>query len=348
MASSNLQSLLGGTPDAVRAYLCERGASDIEEKTYSDCSYIQSKSQGISMRLKGDQVDCVYVYSSSPKNKGYSRFQGDLPLDLTLDFRYADVAEALGVPADREGGKGNMECVAVYELIGVEVGFDFRFWEECNDKTNPEVLYYCFFNKLEETDRMCEVCGKVCSSCCSRCKKIDGCKTAKYGSYCKAWQSPAVCFGLVEKADGSYCFQPNDKDCYGDAVSCDSSVTTATTTTSTRSTTTTTSTTITTTTTTKKATTTTAPFGGVFCGNVMGESFKVDFESGHATISVMGMAMHADYKVNGNQMDFYNYDATLTKLMHMMNIDSVDATIVDSNDVHIKIGFLIDTTVTRC
>lgn len=177
MATSSLEPLLGASPVDVRGFLESQGAADIEEKEYSDCGYIQSKSLGISMRLKGDRVDCIYVYTSSAKNKGYTRYQGDLPLSLSLDFRYSDVSKKLGVPVDREGGKGNMECVAVYELLGVEVGFDFRFWEECNDNTNPEVLYYCFFNKLEETDRMCEVCGKVCSSCCSRCKKVWYCSS---------------------------------------------------------------------------------------------------------------------------------------------------------------------------
>ncbi|KAF4649322.1 hypothetical protein FOZ61_001460, partial [Perkinsus olseni] len=186
-------------------------------------------------------------------------------------------------------------------------------------------------------------------SCASLCNQIDGCKTAKYGSYCKAWKEPAVCFGLVRKADGSYCFQPTDKDCVGDSVSCDSRIlTTAAPVTTTAAPVTTTAAPVTTTAAPKPTTTTTtaAPFGGVFCGNVMGESFKVDFEGGHATISVMGMDMHADYKIDGNEMDFFNYGPTLSKLMNMMHINSVQATIVDANDVHIKIGVLIDTTVT--
>ncbi|KAF4656707.1 Myosin-binding protein C, slow-type, partial [Perkinsus chesapeaki] len=70
------------------------------------------------------------------------------------------------------------------------------------------------------------VCSARDTCTSSSLSRIDGCKTAKYGSYCKAWKEPAVCFGLVRKADGSYCFQPNDKDCFGDAVSCDTSVTT--------------------------------------------------------------------------------------------------------------------------
>ncbi|KAF4703645.1 hypothetical protein FOZ63_029902 [Perkinsus olseni] len=78
----------------------------------------------------------------------------------------------------------------------------------------------------------------------------------------------------------------------------------------------------------------------------MGQSFNINFENGQATINVMGMKMHADYKVNGSEMEFSNYDQTLSKLMHMMHIDAVKATIIDANDVHVSIGALIDTTLT--
>ncbi|EER00327.1 merozoite surface protein 2, putative [Perkinsus marinus ATCC 50983] len=267
--------------------------------------------------------------------------------------------------------------------------------------------------------------------CMSLCNDVEGCKTAKYGSYCKSWKSPATCFGLIKKSDGSICFQPTDKECVGEAVTCSdvtptspvgtttteapattteapattteapattteapattteapattteapattteapatttevpattttteapaTTTTTAapTTTTTTEAPTTTTTTQAPTTTTTTQApttttTTTTPVFGGHFCGKVMGQSFDIDFTDGHATINVAGMMkMHADYKVNGSEMEFFNYDATLTKLMKMMHIDAVKATIVDANDVHVTIGSLIDTTVTRC
>ncbi|KAF4679503.1 hypothetical protein FOZ60_014964 [Perkinsus olseni] len=271
-------------------------------------------------------------------------------------------------------------------------------------------------------------------SCISLCNDVEGCKIAKYGSYCKSWKSPAVCFGLLKKADGSVCFQPTDKDCVGEPVACsavsstpvphsteapatttaapvtttaapvtttaapvtttaapvtttaapvtttaapvttteapvtttEASVTTTAaptttttaapttttakpTTTTTQAPTTTTAKPTTTTTQAPTTTTTTAPaFGGVFCGNVMGQSFNINFENGQATINVMGMKMHADYKVNGSEMEFSNYDQTLSKLMHMMHIDAVKATIIDANDVHVSIGALIDTTLTRC
>ncbi|KAF4660122.1 hypothetical protein FOL46_006322 [Perkinsus olseni] len=247
------------------------------------------------------------------------------------------------------------------------------------------------------------------------CSKVDGCRESKYGSYCKGWMTPSTCFGLVEKADGSYCFQPGDDSCVGEAVPCsmgrvttaeptESPVTTAapvtksvattgapveTTTTTAKATTqavetttvektttpkettvktttpkdttiattttteaTTTITTTTTTTTTEAATTTTtaAPaFGGNFCGNVMGQSFTVDFASnGRATINVMGMSAGADYTVDGDDIEFSNYDPMLAKLMHQFHINKIDATIVSPDSVHIKIGFLLDTTITKC
>ena len=34
-----------------------------------------------------------------------------------------------------------------------------------------------------------------------------------HSSYCKYWQTPAVCFGLYYRRDGSVCFQPNDPGC---------------------------------------------------------------------------------------------------------------------------------------
>ncbi|KAF4721521.1 hypothetical protein FOZ63_006118, partial [Perkinsus olseni] len=48
-----------------------------------------------------------------------------------------------------------------------------------------------------------------------------------YDSYCKSWQSPTVCFGLVKKADGSICFEPADADCVGEPIACGEEPTTA-------------------------------------------------------------------------------------------------------------------------
>ncbi|EER15892.1 merozoite surface protein 2, putative [Perkinsus marinus ATCC 50983] len=264
-------------------------------------------------------------------------------------------------------------------------------------------------------------------ACSQMCSEVDGCRGSKYGSYCKGWMTPSICFGLVRRTDGSYCFQPGDVNCVGEAVPCsmghvttaeptESPLTTAvpatksasttsasiattatevnttaaptttaqavtttpvetttntvgpittTTATTTRVTTTTTATTpkatttttattraTTTTMTTTKATTTTAAspaFGGHYCGSMMGQSFTVDFASnGRATINVMGMSAGADYTVDGDDIEFSNYDPMLAKLMQQFHIKKIDATIISPDSVHIKIGFLLDTTITKC
>ncbi|KAF4666778.1 hypothetical protein FOL47_003918 [Perkinsus chesapeaki] len=79
------------------------------------------------------------------------------------------------------------------------------------------------------------------------------------------------------------------------------------------------------------------------------KSFKVDFASnGRATINVMGMSAGADYTVDGDAIEFSNYDPMLAKLMNQFGINSIDATIVSPDSVHIKIGFLVNTTITKC
>ncbi|KAF4701651.1 hypothetical protein FOZ62_004296, partial [Perkinsus olseni] len=63
--------------------------------------------------------------------------------------------------------------------------------------------------------------------CAQMCSYVDGCAKSKYDSYCKSWQSPTVCFGLVKKADGSICFEPADADCVGEPIACGEQPTTA-------------------------------------------------------------------------------------------------------------------------
>jgi hypothetical protein len=51
-----------------------------------------------------------------------------------------------------------------------------------------------------------DYCQQVCDS-------MSTCSGSKYGSYCKSYQTVAVCFGMYVRPDGSYCFQPNDPSC---------------------------------------------------------------------------------------------------------------------------------------
>ncbi|EER15104.1 hypothetical protein Pmar_PMAR023430 [Perkinsus marinus ATCC 50983] len=56
--------------------------------------------------------------------------------------------------------------------------------------------------------------------CAQMCSYVEGCANSKYDSYCKTWQSPSVCFGLIKKSDGSICFEPTDADCVGESIAC--------------------------------------------------------------------------------------------------------------------------------
>ncbi|KAF4652636.1 hypothetical protein FOL47_010991, partial [Perkinsus chesapeaki] len=87
---------------------------------------------------------------------------------------------------------------------------------------------------------------------------------------------------------------------------------------------------------------------GKFCGTLYGQRFSVDFEEGHATVSVLGESAGADYTVDGTNIVFSNYDPMLQKLMDTFNIKKIEGTIVNSSEVHIKADFLIDTTLTSC
>ncbi|KAF4656019.1 hypothetical protein FOL46_008027 [Perkinsus olseni] len=219
--------------------------------------------------------------------------------------------------------------------------------------------------------------------CAQMCSDVSGCGNSKYGSYCKSWLSSPICFGLMKKSDGSVCFQPTDSSCVGDAIPCDTVSTPAVTTTAEPVTTTTKAAVSTTTTkvavsttttkaavsTTTEATTTTAVptsattvevttttttttvtdgFGGKYCGDLYGQSFSVDFEEGRATVSVLGQSAGADYEVEGTKIVFSNYDPMLQKLMNAFHIKGIDGTIISPTEVHIKAGFLIDTTLTSC
>ncbi|EER00205.1 hypothetical protein Pmar_PMAR017063 [Perkinsus marinus ATCC 50983] len=57
--------------------------------------------------------------------------------------------------------------------------------------------------------------------CAQMCSYVEGCAKSKFNSYCKTWQSPPVCFGLIKKSDGSICFEPTDADCVGEPIACD-------------------------------------------------------------------------------------------------------------------------------
>ncbi|KAF4655372.1 hypothetical protein FOL47_009461 [Perkinsus chesapeaki] len=57
------------------------------------------------------------------------------------------------------------------------------------------------------------------TTCQSVCDGLVGCKDSAWGSYCKSWQDPPVCFGIFKRYDGSLCHQ-SESGCEGEPYEC--------------------------------------------------------------------------------------------------------------------------------
>ncbi|KAF4692767.1 hypothetical protein FOZ60_012669 [Perkinsus olseni] len=62
------------------------------------------------------------------------------------------------------------------------------------------------FQPDSEYNADCDDSGEVCDG-------MAGCKDSSWGSYCKFWQDPPVCFGIITKDDGSLCHASDDDEC---------------------------------------------------------------------------------------------------------------------------------------
>ncbi|EER05484.1 hypothetical protein Pmar_PMAR011508 [Perkinsus marinus ATCC 50983] len=63
-------------------------------------------------------------------------------------------------------------------------------------------------------------CSNPKATCQDICNDMPQCRDSKWSSYCKLWQKPPVCFGIIKKADGTLCFTPTDEDCEGESLTC--------------------------------------------------------------------------------------------------------------------------------
>ncbi|KAF4654150.1 hypothetical protein FOL47_010110 [Perkinsus chesapeaki] len=83
---------------------------------------------------------------------------------------------------------------------------------------------YCFQPTEQATCDDSVLKPVSCQDTCQQvCDSLPSCKGSKYGSYCKTWQNPPVCFGIIQKADKSLCFHPADpQGCNGDPYPCTS------------------------------------------------------------------------------------------------------------------------------
>ncbi|KAF4670200.1 hypothetical protein FOL47_002132 [Perkinsus chesapeaki] len=101
--------------------------------------------------------------------------------------------------------KSNGVCFGFYHK---DDGYCFQPTEQesCDDTTLMPV--YC-----PEEEEPKPTCHDVCNN-------LEQCRMSKWGSYCKTWQDPQVCFGIIKKADDSLCFAPTDEDCDGEPYYC--------------------------------------------------------------------------------------------------------------------------------
>ncbi|EER15078.1 hypothetical protein Pmar_PMAR023403 [Perkinsus marinus ATCC 50983] len=79
---------------------------------------------------------------------------------------------------------------------------------------------YCFQPAEQETCDDSTLEPVACQGCQAACDTLPQCKNSDRGSYCKSWQTPPVCFGIIQKSDGSLCYHPTDKDCEGAPYPC--------------------------------------------------------------------------------------------------------------------------------
>ncbi|KAF4742962.1 hypothetical protein FOZ63_018263 [Perkinsus olseni] len=107
--------------------------------------------------------------------------------------------------------------------------FDSKYGSYCKGNGLCFGLYhkddgYCF-QPTEQDD--CDdyvldpvACPEPQPTCQDVCNDMPQCRDSKWGSYCKTWQDPQVCFGVIKKSDGTLCFAPTDEDCEGEPYYC--------------------------------------------------------------------------------------------------------------------------------
>ncbi|KAF4755069.1 hypothetical protein FOZ62_022914 [Perkinsus olseni] len=117
----------------------------------------------------------------------------------------------------------------------------------------------------------------------------------------------------------------------------------------------TTSSTTTTTTTMKTSTSTSTttkcpPLEGHFCGKLLFHSFDIILKNGRLTLNLPSFQVEGfcDYHVSGSSIDLSDYDDVLKAVMAKASIKKFDITIIDSNQIRLKAGVFLRTTLKRC
>ncbi|EER09105.1 hypothetical protein Pmar_PMAR024129 [Perkinsus marinus ATCC 50983] len=191
------------------------------------------------------------------------------------------------------------------------------------------------------------------TTCDDVCSSIEGCKESKWGTYCKTWQDPPVCFGIIVKEDGSLCFNPIDEECVGEPYPCEiapieTTVIPETTGEPTDAPETTVgSTDVSETTSEPVDYPTNEDLAGDWCGETPLGSIKVTPEvSGAVTLFVAGQTFTAEYYLDGYEIVFTNPDEALAALLE--ELDSGLYALYTDEGVYVELVNVFTTTITRC
>ncbi|KAF4662625.1 hypothetical protein FOL47_006165 [Perkinsus chesapeaki] len=191
------------------------------------------------------------------------------------------------------------------------------------------------------------------TTCEDVCNGITGCKDSKWGTYCKTWQDPPVCFGIIIKKDGSLCFDPTDEECVGEPYACE--MVTAPPTNLPETSASPSNLPETSASPSNLPETTAAPtdlptnedLAGDWCGETPLGPIKVTPEvSGKITVYVAGETFTAEYYLDGYEIVFTNPDENLATLLEQL--DSSLYAIYTYEGVYVELVNVFSTTITRC
>ncbi|KAG2382462.1 hypothetical protein C9374_005042 [Naegleria lovaniensis] len=129
-------------------------APSCEEKSFSDCKYINYYSLGLSIMTKQDMktIDTVFCYSE--KDKTFKPYCGPLPLSLSLKENNVQVLKRFNREPDAKGG-GKYKSTPIWiefavklestcpKLLDITFNFTNSDW---NDLENP-IHFLTFFLK---------------------------------------------------------------------------------------------------------------------------------------------------------------------------------------------------------
>eukprot|EP00742_Colponemidia_sp_Colp-10_P011237 GILJ01012460.1.p1 GENE.GILJ01012460.1~~GILJ01012460.1.p1 ORF type:complete len:247 (-),score=15.86 GILJ01012460.1:155-895(-) len=167
-AISDWYRYIGATKQDV-SDLFENLGGVTSSKTMKDHEYVNIHNRGVSFCFQHGRLESIIFYNHNVDK--FHKFEGHLPHDLSLDDTNVQVVTKLGEPSDKGGGV--LPVWIAYEVLGVQIDFISRSWE---DQNNP-ISHITIFSPLAPDFGMCYVCGKQASKKCGSCRQVTYCSS---------------------------------------------------------------------------------------------------------------------------------------------------------------------------